>query len=203
MSKALYILRSSKNFLTQKALKSVYYALFHSNLIYSIPIWSCASNSSLKSIQILQKKAIRIVHGAKYNSHSEPLFKDLKILPLNSLIKFFNLQFIQNYMQGFLPSSFNRIWLTNEERRQDEDDHHQRILRNNDQLHIPFLRLNSLLKFPLTNLPRTWLEFTNENIKILRNKIEFKFELKKHLLNELSAVVICNRLLCPSCHLNV
>ena len=201
LSKALYILRSSKKFLTTKALKSVYYALFHSNLIYSIPIWSCASQSAIKTIQILQKKAVRIVHGAKYNSHTEPLFKELKILPLDSLIRFFNLQFFQNYIQGFLPSSFNRVWLTNEERRL-EDDLHQRILRNNDQLHIPFLRLTSLSKHPLTNLPRTWLEFTNENVKILRNKIEFKFQLKKHFLNELSSIVNCNRLLCPSCHFN-
>ena len=141
------------------------------------------------------------MHGAKYNSHTEPLFKELKILPLDSLIRFFNLQFFQNYIQGFLPSSFNRVWLTNEERRL-EDDLHQRILRNNDQLHIPFLRLTSLSKHPLTNLPRTWLEFTNENVKILRNKIEFKFQLKKHFLNELSSIVNCNRLLCPSCHFN-
>ena len=32
LSKALYILRSSTNFSTRKALKSVYYALFHSDL---------------------------------------------------------------------------------------------------------------------------------------------------------------------------
>ena len=55
-SKALYILRSSKKFLTQKALKSVYYALFHSNLIFCIPIWSCASQNAIKNIQIMQKK---------------------------------------------------------------------------------------------------------------------------------------------------
>ena len=38
---------------------------------------------------------------------------------------------------------------------------------------------------------------------ILRNKIEFKINLKKHLLGELSSVVSCGCLLCPSCHLNL
>ena len=199
LSKALYILRSSKNFLTLKARKSVYYALFHSNLIYCIPIWSCASQNSLKNIKVLQKRAIRIVHGSKYNSHTEPLFKELKILPLESLIKFFSLQFMQHYIQGFLPVSFNNIWLTNEERR--AEDHH-RILRNNNELFVPFVRLSSLLKHPLIYLPTTWLDFTNENIKILRNKIEFKAELKKFLLSELSSIISCDRLLCPTCHLN-
>ena len=34
----------------------------------------------------MQKKAIRIVYGSKYNSHTEPLFKELKILPLDAFI---------------------------------------------------------------------------------------------------------------------
>ena len=140
------------------------------------------------------------MHGSKYNSHTEPLFKELKILPLTALIKFFNLQFMQHFTQGFLPISFNGVWLTNEERR--TEDLQQRILHNNDQLFVPFTRLSSLSKHPLINFPKTWLEFNNENIKILRNKTEFKFELKKHLLNDLASVINCNRLLCPTCHLN-
>ena len=47
-----------KNFLTQKALKSVYYALFHSNLIYCVPVWSCASQNAIKNIKIMQKKPL-------------------------------------------------------------------------------------------------------------------------------------------------
>ena len=79
---------------------------------------------------------------------------------------------------------------------------HHCILRNNNLLYVPFVRLSTLSKHPLDNLPKTWLDFNNENIKILRNKIEFKAELKKYLLNELSSVITCDRLLCPSCHLN-
>ena len=97
------------------------------------------------------------------------------------------------------PISFNNVWVTNEERRPDNSHH---ILRNSSALTIPFTRLSTSSKHPLVNLPKTWIEFNNENIKILRNKLEFKFELKKHFLSELSAVVICDRLLCPSCHLN-
>ena len=60
------------------------------------------------------------MNGSKYNSHTEPLFKELKILPLDALIKFFNLQFMQHFIQGFLPASFNSVWLTNEERRPED-----------------------------------------------------------------------------------
>ena len=146
----------------------------------------------------MQKKAIRIINNAKYNAHTEPLFKNSGILPLPKLIEFFNLQFMQHFTQGFLPISFNNVWTTNEERR--AEIHH--ILRNSSDLTIPFTRLASLSKHPFVNLPKTWIEFKNENIKILRNKIEFKTNLKKHFLNELSATIRCDRLLCPSCHLN-
>ena len=106
---------------------------------------------------------------------------------------------MQHYIQGFLPALFDSVWLTNEERRPEDI---QRILRNSNQLAIPFTRLVSLSEHPFINLPKTWIDFTNENIKIIRNKIEFKFELKKSLLSQLSSVVTCNRLMCPSCHLN-
>ena len=82
------------------------------------------------------------MNGSKYNSHTEPLFKELKILPLDALIKFFNLQFMQHFIQGFLPASFNSVWLTNEERR--PEDTQRCILSNNDQLFVPFTRLLSL-----------------------------------------------------------
>ena len=56
LSKALYILRSSKNLLSTKTRKAVYYALFHCNLIYCIPIWSCAAQKLIANLQILQQK---------------------------------------------------------------------------------------------------------------------------------------------------
>ena len=198
LSKALYILRSSKNLLSAKSLKAIYYSIFHCYLVYCVPIWSCSSQKLVNGLFTMQKKAIRIINNAKYNAHTEPLFKASCILPLPKLIEFFNLQFMQHFSQGFLPISFNNVWTTNEERR--TEIHH--ILRNSDDLTIPFTRLASLSKHPFVNLPRTWIEFKNENIKILRNKIEFKISLKKHFLNELSLTVTCDRLLCPSCHLN-
>ena len=76
------------------------------------------------------------------------------------------------------------------------------VFRNNNQLSIPFTRLATLSKHPLIIFPKTWVEFSNEDIKIIRNKIEFKIKLKKYLLGELSDTIVCNRLLCPSCHLN-
>jgi hypothetical protein len=76
LSRTLYFLRSLKNFLTPKAMKAVYFSLFHSNLIYCIQIWSCTTGNNLNPIFTLQKKAIRLISNSNYNAHSEPIFKE-------------------------------------------------------------------------------------------------------------------------------
>jgi hypothetical protein len=57
LSKALFALKSSKNFLTAKAPKAVYYSLFHSNLIFCIHIWSSTAPSNYKHVLTMQKKS--------------------------------------------------------------------------------------------------------------------------------------------------
>jgi hypothetical protein len=198
LSKALFILRSVKHFVTPNALKSLYYSLFHCNLIYCIHIWSSTSSANLKQITVLQKKAIRLIANKSYNAHTEPIFKSLEILPFPNLVTFFNLQFMQHYFQGFLPSAFNNVWLTNVTRHRED---FLLALRNSENVNIPFARLHSSTIQPLVNLPRLWSQFEEENIKILRNKLEFNQKLKLYFLKKLSSTIHCTRLLCPTCHL--
>ena len=160
------MLRTSKNFLTIKARKVIYYSLFHCHLIYCLPIWSCSTTNNIKGIITMQKKAIRIVSGSSYNAHTEPIFKELRILPLSKLILYFNLQLMQKFKQGFLPCSFNSVWSLNSVRLNATSEI---SLRNQEQLDIPFVRLASSEKMPLLNLPRNWEKFSDESIKILRN----------------------------------
>ena len=204
LSKTMYILRTVKNFLPEKALKSIYYSLFHSHLVYCLPVWSSASQSLLKKITILQKKAIRILTHNVYNAHTEPLFKKEKILPFEKLILFFNLQFMQKNIQGLLPDAFRDTWITNQERRRVANNKDlQRTLRNSENLNIPFARLTTSLKHPYFNLPITWSNFNNFSIKIIRSKYEFNFKLKTHLLQLLKETNYCTRLICPVCHLRI
>ena len=118
LSTSLYFIRTAKSFLTKEVLLFIYYSLFYSNLIYEIQIWSCCSQNLINNILKLQNKAIRIIKNAKYNSQTENLYKECKILPIPSLIEFFKLQFMQQYVRGHLPVSFNDVWITMEARRQ-------------------------------------------------------------------------------------
>jgi hypothetical protein len=105
---------------------------------------------------------------------------------------------MQRYIYNALPSSFTGEWLTSEERRQDPD---QAVLRNQDNLYVPFARKVFSENMPWTSFPKAWNAFDCNEIKCIQNKLEFKFKLKEYLLSKLSYNITCNRLLCPRCHL--
>jgi hypothetical protein len=194
LSKSLYMLRTVKNLIPAKALKTLYYSLFHCNLVYCLPIWSSASQTLLSRIFKLQKTALRIINNVNYNEHTEPLFKQCKILPFPTLIEFFNLQFMQNFIHNHLPISFANLWSTAESRRASEF-----VLRNGNYLDIPFVRLSSSSGHPWVKLPKTWANFQQEDIKILADKNKFKSCLKSFFLESMSNSPNCNRLMCPAC----
>lgn len=100
LSKALFMLRSAKKTLSQHSLKSIYYSLFHSHLVYCLPIWSATSKSNIEKIFKLQKQAIRAIKNLSYNDHTEHHFKDLKILPVNELIQYFGLQIMYCFVNN-------------------------------------------------------------------------------------------------------
>jgi hypothetical protein len=103
-----------------------------------------------------------------------------------------------DYKNTNLPISFLNVWPTNFELRNDVNPIQ---LRNDNELHIPFSRLDSCKRFPMYDFPRTWNNFDDE-IKALNSRSQFKKATKKFFLDKLSDTVVCNRLLCPSCHLH-
>jgi hypothetical protein len=64
------------------------------------------------------------------------------------------------------------------------------LLRNRENLHTPFVILASSSIQPLVVLSKTWANFTNEDIKILRDKIEIKAKLKEKV-SYLAAFIHC------------
>ena len=56
-------------------------------LFYYIEVWGSASKCHLNSLFLLQKKIIRIIMTYScYLTHTDPIFKDLRILPLDKLV---------------------------------------------------------------------------------------------------------------------
>ena len=117
----------------------------------------------------ITKKAIRLITLSKYNSHTEPLFKDLGILPLYSLIEFSKLQIMQNFIQETLPPGIMEEWELHNQRREDQV---QVVPRNHNDIYVPFARTSFSERLPLISFPKLWNLLENHEIKIIRNKIE-------------------------------
>ena len=178
LTTGLFFLRCVKNVLNEKALKSLYYSLIHCHIIYAIHVYSSAADGLLKTIFKKQKVALRIITNSQYNAHTEPLLKKLRILQFPQLCDFFKIQFMHSFKQEFLPTSFNETWQTNRIRRNDLAEIE---LRNDDLLAIPFARTKFCERLPLTSFPKIWTNFPSEEIKFIRNKIEFNEKFKKLL----------------------
>jgi len=201
LSRALYILRRSKNFLPEKSLLLLYYSLFHCHITYAAEVWTSVSDHLLHQIALKQKTALRIITNARYNAHTQPLFKKLNILPFKELVKYQRLVFFQTIVQKRAPTLFDNIWITNRDYRLNniQPDNPYRELRDDNEFMIGFSRTKTLQRSPLFNLPLEWNQLPPE-IQIIRNVSEFKTKLKKYLMDKIPEIFQCNRLFCPACH---
>jgi len=126
--------------------------------------------------------AIRIISKAKYNAHTQPLFRKLEILPLPKLILYQKLVFFQSVIQKRAPSAFENIWLTNREYRLGQQEaNFERELRNDGDFYIPYSRTQTLGRAPIFVLPQEWNQLPPE-IQIVRKINDFKIMLKSYLI---------------------
>ena len=89
MSQSIGVLSKLNKFLPRNILHSLYFALVHPYISYSIEAWHSAPLYLVNKIQTIQKKAICCVNGLKYNDHTECSFRNMKLLDLTNHYKFY------------------------------------------------------------------------------------------------------------------
>ena len=99
----------------------------------------------------LQRRVIRILAGAAYNTDTTELFYELDILPLDQLI-IYNISCVMyDYNYGNLPESFIGTWIRN-----NEYHNIDRELRNCNDLRVQPINFLYLADHPLINFPKVW-----------------------------------------------
>ena len=191
VSQGIYILRRVQNLLPDLHLRMLYFSLINSHLYYALPVYGCASASILKPIILLQKKAIRIISRSAYRAHTEPLFKQHKILKFDDMILFSQLDFMHSLSNCTLPKSFNNIWRLKTTLN----------LRNMMDYEVPLARLEFSKRLPLHKFPAVWNNFNGcDELKFERNKYQFRYKLKRYLFDQLSDQIVCNNNFCGQCN---
>ena len=75
-------------------------------MIYGCQVWGQGNESHIEKIFILQKRALRIINFNEFRAHTNPLYKDDKIVKLQDFIKLQNCLFIYDYLNASLPDCF-------------------------------------------------------------------------------------------------
>ena len=99
-----------RNFVNVATIKSIYYAIFHSHFSYVCTAWGQNLNSK-HWINVLQKKAMRIISFAFFDAHTLQIFAKLNIIKFPNFISFCNCLFIYKHFLSKSRSVFSNVFV--------------------------------------------------------------------------------------------
>jgi len=186
--KIIGIMKKLKNYFPEITLKILYNSLINSHLNYGILCWGYRCNSIVK----LQKKALRTISNSKYNAHTQPIFKRLRILTVQDILtrKLYKLYF--RLVHKKLPEYFQSQYFL------------QKQQHSHNTRYQPFITPRSRYKFSEYNVRYQLPLELNKNIECIISKVtthsEFGYCLyiKNYLLNQyetscgIQSCYICN-----------
>jgi retron-type reverse transcriptase len=88
VSKGIAMLCCVRNFFPKHIKRMIYFAFVNSHLLYCISLWGNAPAYLLNKLIVMQKKAIRLICNVQFDTHVQPLARDLCILLLPDLYVF-------------------------------------------------------------------------------------------------------------------
>ena len=173
--KTVGVLNILKKTLPLNILRIIYNALILPHLNYGILAWG----HQAKRLNMIQKRAVRILTASKYNSHTEPLFKQTNILTFSDICTLNEIKLYYKLINKQLPQYFNSFTC------EANSDIHGYNTRSQNKLHIPktnhnFAQNNFRYRIiqTLNKLPDNVIRklYTHSRINKLRKEI-FYFQL--------------------------
>ena len=82
-------------------------------MTYCVEIWGNTYLTNLKSIIILQKRAVRIIDKTKINSHTNPLFYKFRLLKMLDIVKLNTCIVMYKAYYGMLNSRLAKLFTIN------------------------------------------------------------------------------------------
>ena len=100
ISRAIGVLNKLKYQLPLNIKMTMYNSIILPHINFGILVWGFKH----PKIEKLQKKAIRCIGCSKYNAHTEPIMKELKLLRIKDILKISKLKFYYRYVNNSLPT---------------------------------------------------------------------------------------------------
>ena len=177
-----------KHHVSSSILLKIYNSLILSRLHYGILCWGYDCHNLFK----LQKKAIRTICKTKYNSHTDPLFKQLKLLKIEDIFKVQCLKFYFKYENKKVPIYFLESFTFHRTQHNYETRHREIFQRNPLNRQTSKKNLKNHLPKLLNDVPANLIS------KIYTHSLDnFKYRLKQFYIDKYS--LECQKVRCYVC----
>ena len=166
-----------RKFVPFNILLCLYNALFLSFMQYGIIVWGSTCTTYINPIFKLQKKVARAISFESSNSHSSPLFKDLKILKLTDVFQLKLLTFVYESIHKISPSCFHNLFCLSLYVHKYST---RQAIRGN-----LYLAQKNTVRYGSNSLGYLGAKLWNElpdHIRSMKSKNTFKSKLKSHLI---------------------
>ena len=141
-------------------------------------IYSVSWQNKIYIIDIIQKKAIRLLTGLPRLTYTSEAYGVLNILPFSAICKFNILKFLNNYKHdGLLPNTSKSDFIFVDHMKRTKD------LRSRNTFFLPRVNLEKIRKLPPYKFPNTW----NENKHLFpedNSSSTFLTDMRTNLIND-------------------
>jgi AraC-like DNA-binding protein len=194
MSQSLAVLSKVKHLLPKSAMLSIYHSLIESHINYSILSWGKTCQRQINRVRTIQKRAVRIICKQRYNSHTDPLFRDLQLLKVDDIFKLACCKLYWKKIHDQLPAFHSSQLLTRLDIQQSE-----RLTRQSDDITLFPIKTNLDKQTLNYNVSTTWnsLPLNIKNKKSLSIN-SFAHWVKKHFISSYNTT--CNIQDCYVCN---
>ena len=103
LNRAIGLLAKIRHYTPKYLLKTIYYSLFNSHLIYASQIWGQSKSDHFRKLVKLQEKALRIINFLPDATPLRDIYMNLKVLKLPDYIALQNTLLIKDFFNEDLP----------------------------------------------------------------------------------------------------
>ena len=184
LKRANGMLSKIRHYVPSTELKSIYYAIFSSHMMYGVQVWGQSITTHTEKVFKLQNRAMRIINFSRFRADADPLYENNKILKLADYIKMQNCLFVHDFLHKNLPECFNNYFQKLDEIYTDD------VNTVNSELGCLFTPYKSTERYGKCCITRkcidSWNFFTKE-LKTDLSKLSrpvLKSRINKHFLGE-------------------
>ena len=111
LQRAIGLLSKVRHYVPRWLLRTIYYSLFNSHLVYACEVWGQKNTVLYQKILNLQNKAIKIINFDRNNKNIRELYKENKILCISDFIVLKNALLVKDCLEGINPTGFHNYFV--------------------------------------------------------------------------------------------